>query len=351
VAAVGLGGLIWTALLRPRLDDIGVGPAEQTELLISVLVLAGVLGALVRVSVVAERRLPALHLFIVALSLALVGNVVLALTTGSMTTGRPGWIEMFFLVAYGCVGMSPLVPSVSEVMRSGPAPVDEMSTGRLVFLGASLLVLPLAGGIRQMAGLPTDGSLLALGSALIVPLVMIRVGRLAAERRRAEAALRHQATHDALTGLPNRAELLARLEAALTAERAAGRASVVLLFCDLNGFKAVNDRLGHLAGDQLLTEVGDRIRRGLRAGETLARYGGDEFLVLCADDDPEAAGRRLRAHIERVMAEPFGLPGDLRVGAAVGAVRSDGRSGADELIRRADQAMYVAKEASRTALR
>jgi diguanylate cyclase (GGDEF)-like protein len=127
-------------------------------------------------------------------------------------------------------------------------------------------------------------------------------------------------------------------------------AITVLLFRDLNGFKAVNDRLGHLAGDQLLTEVGGRIRRGLRAGETVARYGGDEFLVLCADDAPQEAARRLRAHIERVMAEPFGLPGDLRVGAAVGAVLSDGRSGADELIRRADQAMYAAKEASRSAL-
>jgi GGDEF domain-containing protein len=346
-------------------------------LLVSVLVLVGVLGALLRVRKVAERRLPALDLLLCALSLALVGNVVLALTTGSMTTGRPAWIEMFFLLSYLCVGAAPLSASVDELMRQGPAPVDGLSIGRLFFLGVALVVSPVAGGIREMAGLDADGPLLALGSLLIASLVMVRVGRLAAERQRAEAALRQQATHDQLTGLPNRSELLARLEAALDRERATGRPAVVLLFCDLNGFKAVNDRLGHLAGDQLLAGVGARIRAGLRSGETLARYGGDEFLVLCeagaglsgvglsgvglsgvglsgtgssragfseGGGAQEQAALRLHAHIERALDEPFDLAGErVRIGASVGAVISDGSLDADELIRRADQAMYAAK--------
>jgi diguanylate cyclase (GGDEF)-like protein len=344
VAAVGLGGLVWTALLLPRLQAMHSGIGEQTELLVSVLVLVGVLGALIRLGRVAGQRLPALNLLICALTLALVGNVVLALSTGSMTTARPAWIEMFFMVAYMCVGAAPLEPSVYELMRTGPAPVDGLSVGRLVFLGAALAVNPVAGGIREMAGLNADGPLLALGSLLVVPLVMLRVGRLAAERQRAEAALRHQATHDLLTGLPNRGELLTRLEAALDRERSGGRDRVVLLFCDLNGFKAVNDRLGHLAGDRLLTGVGERIRAGLRAGETLARYGGDEFLVLCEDEAPEAAALRLAAHIERVLEEPFDLVGErVRIGVSVGTVLSGGDLRADELIRRADQAMYAAK--------
>jgi GGDEF domain-containing protein len=141
---------------------------------------------------------------------------------------------------------------------------------------------------------------------------------------------------------------------------------VVLLFCDLNGFKAVNYRLGHLAGDQLLAGVGARIRAGLRSGETLARYGGDEFLVLCEAGAglseaglpgsglseggssegraQEQAALRLHAHIERALDEPFDLAGErVRIGASVGAVISDGSLDADELIRRADQAMYAAK--------
>jgi diguanylate cyclase (GGDEF)-like protein len=347
VAAIGLAGLLWTVLLFPRLTAMGAGVAEQVALLVSILVLSGVLGALVRVWLVSGRRLNALRLFVVALVCALAGNTVLAVTTGSMTTGRPGWIEVFFLLAYICVGLAPLDRSVYELFSPGPAPKDGLSAGRLVFLGLALVVAPVAGGVREMLGLATDGPLLALGSALVAPLVMIRVGRLSAERTRAEAALRHQATHDLLTGLPNRAEFLARLTAALDRERAAGRATVVVLFCDLDGFKQVNDRLGHPAGDQLLTEVGARIRAGLRAGDTLARYGGDEFLVLCEDTQQWDAARRLTVHIEQSLALPFELCGELvRVGASVGAVLSDRDLGAHDLIRRADQAMYTAKQQS-----
>jgi diguanylate cyclase (GGDEF)-like protein len=345
VGAVGVGGLLWTVLLFPRLEAMHSGTGEELALLVSVLVLLGVLGALMRVWRVSDRRLPALVLLVWALLLALIGNIVLALTTGSMTTGRLGWIEMFFLLAYLCVGAAPLQDSVYELMKPGPAPADRLSVGRLAFLGAALAIISVAGGVREIAGLKADGPLLAVGTLLMVPLVMIRVGRLAAERRRAETALHRQATHDQLTGLPNRAELLARLGAALVRERSSGRASVVLLFGDLNGFKAVNDRLGHLVGDRLLAEVGARIGAVLRSGETLARYGGDEFLVLCETEDQEQAALRLTAHVERAFEEPFVLAGErIRIGISIGAVVSDGDLGADELIRRADQAMYAVKQ-------
>ena len=349
VAAVALGGLLWTTLLLPRLHAFGTDSRQQAALLVSILVLAGVLGALGRLWFVAERRPPALTLLCLALVLALAGNVVITMVTGSMTVGRaPAWIQLFFLLAYVCVGLVPMQASVRELTAPGPAPADRLTTGRLVFLGAALAVNPIAGGVREMMGLPADGALLAFGCLLVVPLVLVRVGRLARERAAAEAALQHQAGHDALTGLPNRAELQRRLDAALARERAAGRPAVVLLFCDLDGFKQVNDRLGHRAGDELLVGVGARIRAGLRAGDTLARYGGDEFLILCADDDRDAAVRRLRGHVATALAEPFRVAGEpVRIGASVGAVVSDGTLGADELIGRADQAMYEAKQRSR----
>jgi diguanylate cyclase (GGDEF)-like protein len=201
------------------------------------------------------------------------------------------------------------------------------------------------GGGREMFGLPADGLLIALGSLAVGPLVMVRIGHLAGQRERAEGALRHQATHDALTGLPNRTELLTRLGAALDREHGAGRVTVALLFCDLNGFKAVNDRLGHAAGDRLLMEVAARLGAGLRSADSLARYGGDEFLVLCESTEPEQAVTRLHRHIEAALSRPFHLDGEeVRVGISVGAVMSDGVTGADELIRRADTAMYGAKQ-------
>jgi diguanylate cyclase (GGDEF)-like protein len=345
VTAVGLGGLVWTALIFPRLRSLGTPIGEQATLLISMLILLGVLGALARVWRMAETALPALVMLIGALLSGLLGNVLLAVSSGTMTTGRPGWTEMFFLLSYILVGLAALDASVPELQRAGPAPVDRLSTGRLVFLGGILAAGPLVAGLRQVLNLYADGLLLAFGTVLIVPLVMIRVGRLAAERHAAEQALRHQATHDPLTGLPNRAELITRLQAALARERTAGRPAVVLLFCDLNGFKGVNDRLGHTAGDELLTGIGARIRAGLRAPETIARYGGDEFLVLCEEPAQAEAAQRLTAYVEQALAEPFVLAGtEVRASVSVGAVLSDGRTGADELITLADQAMYRAKQ-------
>jgi diguanylate cyclase (GGDEF)-like protein len=348
VAAIGLGGLLWTALLFPKLETMEAGPGEQVALLVSVLVLVGVLGALGRVWMVSDRRLPALHLLVYALVLALIGNVLQAMARGTMTNGSTVWVEMFFLLTYLCVGGAPLHPSVHELAEPGPAPEDRLSVGRLVFLGAALAVNPLVGGTREMIGMSADGPLLAIGSLLVAPLVMIRVGRLAHQREHAQQALKHQATHDTLTGLPNRGELLTRLDAALRRERLAGRPAVVLLFCDLNGFKEVNDRLGHLAGDLLLTEVGARIRSGLREGDTLARYGGDEFLVLCEEAAQEGAVARLCGHIESSLALPFMIGGEaVSISSSIGAVISDGTSHADELITRADQAMYRAKQRRR----
>ncbi|HEY0002788.1 MAG TPA: GGDEF domain-containing protein [Actinoplanes sp.] len=345
VAAIGLAGLLWTMVLAPRMDRLGASDGKQIPLMVAVLALAGVLGALVRLWLT-DRRLPALRYLLASLLLALAGNVMAAWANSS---GRG--IELVIMAAYSCVGLAVLDPTVQELTRPTPGPIDRLTVTRLVFLGVALVVGPAAAGLRHLFGQETDGVLLAVGSLLITPLVLIRVGRLARQRERAETLLRHQATHDLLTGLPNRAELLDRLAAALHREQATGRPAVVLLFCDLNGFKQINDRLGHVAGDQLLTEVGERIRAGLRPGDTLARYGGDEFLLLCEQDAQRAATERLVAHVRQALAAPFRLAGeDVTISSSVGAVLSDGKLGADELISRADQEMYAAKQRQRAAV-
>jgi diguanylate cyclase (GGDEF)-like protein len=202
------------------------------------------------------------------------------------------------------------------------------------------------GGGRQLFGQPADGLVIVFGTLAVAPLVMLRIHRLGRQREEAERALRHQATHDPLTGLVNRGELHNRLAIALDRERLSGRLGVVLLFCDLNGFKPVNDRLGHAVGDQVLIEVGRRLGAGLRAGDTLARYGGDEFLLLCSSSGPVDELDRLPDHVRAALGTPFHLAGEeIVIGASVGAVMSDGRADADELIRRADEAMYAEKHA------
>jgi diguanylate cyclase (GGDEF)-like protein len=343
VTAIAIGGLVWTVLLFPVLEAAHSSPGARATLLTAILALSGVLGALIRLWT-AGGRLPAVGLLLASLVIALTGNVVLGRTAGQ----HPPWIEMSFMLAYGLVGVAGLHPSVYELARPSTAPADRLSTARLVLLGLALVANPVSGGVRGMLGLAADGTLLTVGSVLVTTLVLIRVGRLARQRERAELRLRHQATHDLLTGLPNRAELQHRLAGALERERTAGRPAVVLLFCDLNGFKQVNDLLGHEAGDQLLTSVAARIQAGLRAGDTLARYGGDEFLLLCEDEAPEAAAVRLTTHVECALAEPFRLAGErVTIGSSVGAVISAGGQDAADLISQADQAMYRAKERHR----
>ena len=154
----------------------------------------------------------------------------------------------------------------------------------------------------------------------------------------AERALKHQATHDGLTGLANRHEILATLDHELSL----GQDSTIL-FCDLNGFKTVNDDLGHAAGDQLLVEVARRLQASVRETDVVSRFGGDEFLILLRNarlSDAHAICDRITAALSRPIELQFG---QTRVGASIGIAVATGDSDAEHLIGRADRAMYRAK--------
>lgn len=165
------------------------------------------------------------------------------------------------------------------------------------------------------------------------------------ERKRAEKTIMHLAYHDALTGLPNRMLFNDRLAVALTqAERNQTRLALMLL--DLDHFKEVNDTFGHNVGDELLRRTGERIRELLRRADTVARIGGDEFMLLLpeitrAEDTSEIAEKVLS-----VVCRPIRLDGKaMNVSASVGtAVYPDDAGNAESLMRNVDQAMYRAKE-------
>jgi diguanylate cyclase (GGDEF)-like protein/PAS domain S-box-containing protein len=175
------------------------------------------------------------------------------------------------------------------------------------------------------------------------------MGRDVTERRRIESLLTHRATHDALTGLANRTALLDALEAILGIEPPAPAA---LLFLDLDRFKLINDRLGHDAGDELLRQVGDRIRSVTRPDDLVARLGGDEFVVLSPGLDDEAAARMLAERVAAaVETRPVVVAADeLDVTVSVGIAVSHGTSHPEALLRDADAAMYRAKELGRARL-
>lgn len=171
-------------------------------------------------------------------------------------------------------------------------------------------------------------------------------------RKKAEERLRFRADHDALTGLPNRNLFDDRLRTATVKARRHGD-RFALMLVDLDRFKSVNDRLGHLAGDALLVEVGQRLQACVRASDTVARLGGDEFAVVLEEVDGPDAVREVAARICADMARPFELAEGLaQIGASVGVVLGpDDAANATELMRRADAALYAVKKGTRGAFR
>jgi diguanylate cyclase (GGDEF)-like protein len=167
----------------------------------------------------------------------------------------------------------------------------------------------------------------------------------AIERKRAEVELAHQAMHDALTGLPNRALFYDRLGQALNRGGRQGTA-VAVLFLDLDRFKLVNDSLGHNAGDTLLVAVAERLAGVLRAGDTAARFGGDEFVILCEDVSGERQAIAIAERIASELDAPFVIDSDeVFAHTSVGiALATEPGARPEALIRDADAAMYRAKE-------
>ena len=167
------------------------------------------------------------------------------------------------------------------------------------------------------------------------------------QQKASERALAYQALHDHLTGLPNRSLLEDRMAHALERCRREG-GSVGVIFFDLDHLKTVNDTAGHEVGDELLRAVAVRMRQSVRSVDTVARMGGDEFVVLCEDITDDAQLDVIVSHIMRGFSDPVLLPGrQLWVSASAGVVRGGASSSVAQLLSQADAAMYQAKARAR----
>jgi len=170
-----------------------------------------------------------------------------------------------------------------------------------------------------------------------------RAIRFAIERGHSEQQLAHRALHDALTGLPNRVLFLDRLTYAL-AQTDRQESSVGVFFLDLDGFKGVNDRLGHLAGDELLRSIAGRLLAWVRPGDTVSRFGGDEFTVLVREVSGAEEALAIAQRLTEAVRTPVAVAGEevsLTPSIGIGLGRSTDRP--EDLLDLADRAMYVAK--------
>lgn len=196
-----------------------------------------------------------------------------------------------------------------------------------------------------------SGTAVLLGLiALILYVINRKIRREVALRGQVEAELQRMAYSDALTGLPNRLQFFERADQLLKRERR-DQGRLALCFIDLNDFKKINDQHGHLAGDAVLSQIGQRLRRAVRESDIVARFGGDEFVVLFDNLDTPADLPRLVDHLQSAIRLPIDHQGiTLHSGASIGtALFPDDGDQIDALLSHADQAMYRRKPAARSS--
>jgi diguanylate cyclase (GGDEF)-like protein len=172
----------------------------------------------------------------------------------------------------------------------------------------------------------------------------LQVRRIMQLETQAKQRIRHMAEHDPLTDLPNRRQLQAKLDLALAFARRSGK-MVAVMFIDLDGFKGVNDSLGHQIGDDLLKEVAQRLRQGTRSSDLVARLGGDEFVVVLSELDRPDDATLLATKLNEIIAKPISIAGkSIRISTSIGIsiYPANGHSG-EELLGKADDAVYQAK--------
>lgn len=219
-------------------------------------------------------------------------------------------------------------------------------------IGLSSVPLNDRDGRGDCAGWTKDGAALALD----ITVTSLRLGnrscrlvvaRDATERHTAQRDLAHQGTHDPLTALPNRLLFLDRLSSALARAFRSGK-PLAVLFCDLDHFKVVNDSLGHSVGDELLSGVATRFCDAVRATDTVARFGGDEFVILIEDLANEDDAKVVADQLAATLSAPMAVRGqELHMTASIGIAVTNGAATPDELLRDADAAMYRAKQGGR----
>ncbi len=354
IITIGFAIASWVVLMAPLLHTLDIPLLTRLTALAYPAADVLVVAVAARLLLSGRRHSPALGWLAGTVVVMIVGDTTFAVLNllGLYHTGHP--VDALILAYYLGWGAVVLHPRVGDL---GTATIDSDRTAgthwpRLVALGVSCLVAPIALVTQVSSGQLRDLVVLRAAAVVVVLLVVVRMAGLVAQlettlaqRHALQDELAYRATHDALTGLVNRREFTEQLERALRDHPGGG---ITVLFLDLDHFKAVNDSLGHGAGDTLLTVVADRLRDELRTDDTVARLGGDEFAVLLAD--PSLGSEHLVVVTERLatsVRRPIHLHGiAVQVGVSIGHATAGPDHPLERLLQAADHAMYAAKTTS-----
>ena len=334
--ATSVGLVYWVFLVDPVLGDAGT--PTLTRLVTVGYPICDVImcAVLIRLLTRAGSRGASSLLFAAGALLMLVSDATWPLAS-SLSAYSGNFANAVFLLGYVCWGAAALHPSMGVRAADVPDSASPFGRGRFVLLTACTLLVPAVLFVQGVRHDAISWVAIGTGAVALFLLVFARMSGFVGQVQMKTTQLEKLAMHDELTRLPNRRRFEMRLSEAV----AAGSVQVCLL--DLNGFKVVNDRLGHAVGDRLLVAVAERLAAALRDVDLVARMGGDEFAVL-VPRTTAAQGDAIVARLATVLREPVAVSGhELLVGASIGIADAAGTSDPGEVLRRADVAMYAAK--------
>ena len=338
IFGIALFSVLWVLVMDSYVKIAGQATPERLISLCYPVMDLAVLFVAIRLSVIMHRRHRSLLLIIAALCSLVIADVQYGVLNAADAFQTGSIVDAFWLGFYVLFALAALHPSMSGEIRSGTNQIEKITNVRLGLMFLATLTVPF---IDLAWGTPADRFVTLTSSAVLFALMLGRVIGLVRTVEHGRELLHLEARHDPLTGLANRTQFTERTTLAL----GGGQSSVAVLLVDLDDFKAVNDSMGHEAGDNVLIEIAERVQRCVRDTDVVARLGGDEFAVLITKmiDRQDAASTASR--IIRALSEPISiLNRQVRVGASVGvAVRSKEHCDVQSLLRGADVAMYVAK--------
>ena len=344
LGGLALASIVWSTILYPLNLRVGSSSGTITYEMVLLLCISALAGAVVRAAVVAPKARGASLYLLTAIIAVMGAEIGTTVTLDRVNLTSAGWAGSLSVVSYCALGAALIHPSVTSITGTEREPVG-LTPSRLAFLGVALAVNPAIAGIHFLMGRPIDMVLLTIASLLIVPLAVTRIGLLAKWHADAERRLHDLASLDELTGLANRRALTLHLAGLLNHVAQGAAAGAVVLYLDLDDFKAVNDTYGHATGDQLLRAIAERLRSCVRASDVVARYGGDEFVIVLEGPLKMVDATVLPA-IERALDQPFDV-GELtmvtRSSLGLASVAAGQRVDAEAILSRADATMYEVK--------